>query len=115
MSHPVSPSRNRPLLVLTLAVVALLLAGAVPRQAGPVIVSLSGTQIVRSGRLVIHKLAVLALNLCSNRLQMSCPVRVGLCASSTLGPLLFEAGALLASGDCRTAAACSGLPDRVAE
>ena len=58
-----------------------------------------------------RKLAVLALNLCSNRLQTSCPVRAGLCESSRLGELLFEAGALLASGDCRTAAACAGLPE----
>ncbi|HEU5108731.1 MAG TPA: hypothetical protein VFT95_09260, partial [Micromonosporaceae bacterium] len=58
-----------------------------------------------------RKLAVLALNLCSDRLQTSCPVRAGLCASSDLGGLVFEVGGLLASGDCRVAAACSGLPD----
>ena len=62
-----------------------------------------------------RKLAVLVLNLCSNRLQTSCPVRAGLCDSISLGPLLFEAGALLASGDCRIAAACAGLPEGDAE
>ena len=58
-----------------------------------------------------RKLAVLALNICSNRLQMSCAVRAGLCESTNLGDLLLELGALLASGDCRTAAACAGPPE----
>jgi hypothetical protein len=58
-----------------------------------------------------RKLAVLVLNFCSNRLQSSCPVRAGLCDSSNAGDLLSELGFLLASGDCRTAAACAGLPE----
>ncbi|HEV8201029.1 MAG TPA: DNRLRE domain-containing protein [Candidatus Polarisedimenticolia bacterium] len=60
-----------------------------------------------------RKIAVLVLNLCSGRLQTSCPVasQGALCDSTTIGDRLFELGSLSAAGDCRRAAACSGPPD----
>lgn len=60
-----------------------------------------------------RKIAVLVLNLCTGRLQTSCPVapQGPLCESGTTGDRLFQLGALLAAGDCRRAAACSGLQD----
>ena len=74
-----------------------------------VLVSVPPTCDARAAR----KIAVLVLNVCTGRLQSSCPVppQGSLCDSSTTGDRLFELGALLASGECRRAAACSGLPD----
>jgi hypothetical protein len=59
-----------------------------------------------------RKLAVLILNVCANRLQTSCPVNPdSACAADSVGDLLEEIAALIASGDCRRAAACGGLRD----
>jgi hypothetical protein len=58
-----------------------------------------------------RQLSVLILNLCTNRLQTSCPVDPdGACASDNIGDLLEEIAALVAGGDCRRAASCSALP-----
>lgn len=60
-----------------------------------------------------RKLAVLVMNLCSNRLQTSCPVdpETSPCRAEDVGGLLEEIAALVAAGDCRRAAACGGLDD----
>jgi len=59
-----------------------------------------------------RKLAVLVLNLCTSRLQTSCPVDPdGACASANIGDLLAEVASLIARGDCKRAASCSLLPD----
>lgn len=60
-----------------------------------------------------RKLAVLVLNLCGDRIQTSCPVDpdASPCRSENVGDRLEEMAALIAAGDCRTAAACGGLPD----
>jgi len=60
-----------------------------------------------------RKLAGLVLNLCSNRLQTSCPVdlRDTACDAENVAGLLGEIAALLKAGDCRRAAACGGLPE----
>src|SRR5262245_22520633 len=54
MSIPITPGRNRLILLVALAVPALLLAGATCTWAAPAIESLSATEAPRSGRLLIR-------------------------------------------------------------
>lgn len=57
----------------------------------------------------LRKLTSLLFNLCTDRLQSSCPVRGGwpLCESETIGELGRELAAMIRSGRCRRAASCT--------
>jgi hypothetical protein len=56
----------------------------------------------------LEALSLVVLNLCSGRLQTSCPVpdANGVCGGDTLGDRLQEAATLAGAGDCRRAFAC---------
>ena len=60
-----------------------------------------------------RRLSVLVLNLCSGRLQTTCPVAPDdeECVSRSVGDSLHEIAALLREGDCRRAAACAAGSD----
>src|SRR4030095_996735 len=64
------------------------------------------------GQLALRQLSVLVLNVCSGRLQTSCPGSGSDegCAAHSLGDLLRELSALSLSGECRRASGCADIP-----
>jgi hypothetical protein len=61
----------------------------------------------------LRKLTTLVLNVCSGRLQESCPVSVSEagCVSTTVGALIDELAALVIARECRVALRCGGNPE----
>lgn len=65
------------------------------------------------GQLALRQLSVLVLNVCSGRLQTSCPAGVSdeRCSSSNIGDRLGELSSLFQSGECRRASDCASIPE----
>lgn len=60
----------------------------------------------------LRKLTTLILNVCSGRLQTSCPVAgSGVCLSTTTGGRIEELAAMILARDCRQATRCGGNPE----
>ncbi|MFQ5877704.1 MAG: DNRLRE domain-containing protein [Acidobacteriota bacterium] len=61
-------------------------------------------------RQALRDLTTLVFNLCSGRIQSSCPAerKVAGCASTTVGGLLREIASLILAGECRLARRCAG-------
>jgi hypothetical protein len=89
-----------------------MLADLTPGGAGACEAMNAGTPLSCEDR-AVGRLATLVFNLCSGRLQESCPVerQAHGCPRGTLGDLLRALSDFLRLGDCRQAARCAAFGD----
>jgi hypothetical protein len=61
----------------------------------------------------LRKLTTLILNVCSGRLQASCPAigAAEFCVATTVGDRIEELAVMIRAGDCREAIRCAGAPE----